>query len=203
MSLKKYNFFLGFLDTQEKWLNKMAMKGYRLVRTTKVMYEFEPCKVGEYQYLVEFVGDKSYNESKKYREFLEELGYRTLYKNINMNFSIGKVRWRPWAKGMGQIATNSGTFNKELLIVEKQNDGKTFDLHTSAIDIVEYYKPIRNAHISTVFLAVFAFALHYFSYGLYKFSTIVFLLLTILLLLPIIGYQKRIAKYHQASKIEE
>lgn len=203
MSHKKYNFFFGFLDTQEKWLNKMASKGYRLIRTTKVMYEFEPCKNGEYQYLVEFVGDKSYKESKKYKEFLEELGYQTFYKNINMNFTIGKVKWRPWGKGMGQITTNPGTFNKELLIVEKPNDGKTFELHTSKKDLVEYYKPIRNAYISTIILAILALALNYFSYGLFKYSTIIFLIIIIFLLFPIISYQKRITKYHQAEKIEE
>lgn len=122
----------------------MANNGYRLVHTTKVMYEFEPCKNGEYQYVVEFVGDKSYKESIIYRQFLEELGYKTFTKNIIMNFSIGKVKWIPWAKGMGQIATSSGTFDKEILIVEKQNDGKIFNLHTSAVDIAEYYKPLRK-----------------------------------------------------------
>ena len=203
MSIKKYNFFLGFLDLQEKWLNKMANKGYRLIRTTKIMYEFEPCKKDEYQYLVEFMGDKSYKESKKYKEFLEELGYNTFYKNINMNFSIGKVRWRPWAKGMGQISTNSGTFNKEILIVEKPNDGKIFELHTTTKDMIEYYKPIRNAHISTAFIGIFAFIMHYISYGLLYTSTIIFLTITLLLCIPIISYQKRISKYYKTGKIRE
>ncbi len=31
--MKKYRFFGSFLDTQEKWLNKMSAQGYRLVRT--------------------------------------------------------------------------------------------------------------------------------------------------------------------------
>ena len=33
MSKKCYRFFGGLLNTQEKWLNKMSEKGYRLVRT--------------------------------------------------------------------------------------------------------------------------------------------------------------------------
>ena len=36
----------------------------------------------------------------------------------------GKVRLRPWAEKGGRIATNATTFNRELLIVEKDNDGK-------------------------------------------------------------------------------
>ena len=41
MSKKCYRFFGGLLNTQEKWLNKMSEKGYRLVRTGKLLYEFE------------------------------------------------------------------------------------------------------------------------------------------------------------------
>ena len=33
MSKKCYRYFGGLLNTQAKWLNKMAEKGYRLVRT--------------------------------------------------------------------------------------------------------------------------------------------------------------------------
>jgi len=42
-----------------------------------------------------------------------------------------EVRLRPWAEMGGCIATNATTFNRELLIVEKSNDGKPFELHTS------------------------------------------------------------------------
>lgn len=89
---KCYRFFGGFLDTQEKWLNKMAHKGYRLINTGKIMYEFEECAPDEYQYCVEFVAHKSYKSEKEYRSFLEELGYKVFYKNANLNYSIGKVR---------------------------------------------------------------------------------------------------------------
>ncbi len=39
--MKKYRFFGSLLDTQEKWLNKMASYGFRLVRVNKLLYEFE------------------------------------------------------------------------------------------------------------------------------------------------------------------
>ena len=50
-----------------------------------------------------------------------------MYKNINLNHSIGKVRWRPFAGKYGQIATSPGNFNKELLIVEKNGGRETED----------------------------------------------------------------------------
>ena len=59
MSKKCYRFFGGLLTVQKNWLNKMAEKGYRLIRTGKLLYEFEKCKPGQVQYCVEFIGQKS------------------------------------------------------------------------------------------------------------------------------------------------
>lgn len=56
MSKKCYRFFGGLLTVQKNWLNKMAEKGYRLIRTGKLLYEFEKCKPGQVQYCVEFIG---------------------------------------------------------------------------------------------------------------------------------------------------
>ena len=36
---RQYQFFGGLLNAQEKWLNKMAGKGYRLVRAGKSLYD--------------------------------------------------------------------------------------------------------------------------------------------------------------------
>ena len=124
MSKKCYRFFGGLLTVQKNWLNKMAEKGYRLIRTGKLLYEFEKCKPGQVQYCVEFIGQKSKANAEDYHDFLEEMGYSVFYKNINLNYSVGKVRWRPWAEIGGRVATNTTTFNRELLIVEKENDGK-------------------------------------------------------------------------------
>lgn len=139
MSKKCYRFFGGLLNTQEKWLNKMSEKGYRLVRTGKLLYEFEKCKPDEVTYCVEFIGKKSKESSIDYANFLEDMGYKVFFKNINLNYSVGKVRWRPWAERGGRIATNTTTFNREILIVEKANDGKPFELHTSYDDKEKYY----------------------------------------------------------------
>lgn len=144
MSKKCYRFFGGLLAAQENWLNKMSERGYRLVRTGKMLYEFEECKPNQVKYRMEFVGQKSKDNAQDYSNFLEDMGYKVFYKNINLNYSVGKVRWRPWAEKGGRIATNSTTFNRELLIIEKENDGKPFELYTSYEDKEKYYSNLRN-----------------------------------------------------------
>ena len=153
MSKTVFRYFFDFLDGQERWLNSMAERGYRLIKCGKISYTFDACRPGEYEYAVEFVGDRSYSKAKDYRGYLEEMGFRTLIKNINLNFSYGKVRWRPYAKGMGQIATSPGSYNKELLIVEKKKDGKPLELHTDVQDKLEAYKTVRRAYSWAVFIA--------------------------------------------------
>jgi hypothetical protein len=95
---------------------------------------------------VEFAADKSYSESKDYKAFLESLGYRTFYKNVDVGLYLGKIKWRPWAKGLGQITTAPGSLQKELIIVEKKKDGGPFDLHTDLSDALPLYRTIRGAY---------------------------------------------------------
>ena len=82
MSKKCYRFFGGLLTVQKNWLNKMAEKGYRLIRTGKLLYEFEKCKPGQVQYCVEFIGQKSKANAEDYHDFLEEMGYSVFYKKL-------------------------------------------------------------------------------------------------------------------------
>ena len=119
MNKKCYRFYGGLIASQEKWLNRMAKKGYRLIRAGKLFYEFEECKPGQVQYCVEFIGQKSKESAADYARFLEDCGYHVFFKNINLNWSVGKAVVRPWADKGGRIATNSTTFNLQLLIVEK------------------------------------------------------------------------------------
>lgn len=98
MSKKCYRFFGGLLNTQEKWLNKMSEKGYRLVRTGKLLYEFEKCKPDEVIYCVEFIGEKSKESSIDYANFLEDMGYKVFFKNINLNYSCWKSSLAPMGR---------------------------------------------------------------------------------------------------------
>lgn len=142
-----------FMGPQRKWLNDMAAKGYRLVRADKLEYEFEECEPGRYVYQIEYVGDKSFEHEKDYKEFLQNCGYKVFYKNINLDYSVGKLSWRPFAEKGGRISTNSTTYNKELLIIEKENDGRPFELHTTPADKIRLYQRLRNPWL--LFAAIF------------------------------------------------
>ena len=73
MSKKCYRFFGGLLNAQVNWLNQMSQKGYRLVRTGRVLYEFEECSPDEVTYCVEFIGEKSKENATDYANFLEDM----------------------------------------------------------------------------------------------------------------------------------
>lgn len=191
---KYYHFFGGFLESQENWLNKMVSSGNRLVDSTKLSYTFAPCAPGEYQYRIEFIGQMSQEKAEEYRLFLEEMGYRVFYKNINLNYSVGKVRWRPWADKGGRIATNSTTFNRELFIVEKKNDGKPFLLHTTYIDTIAYYTTLRKIYLTYFLLfAALGIVLRTWVAGIFA----------LLFLIPLGLYQLRIRSLQMQAHTEE
>ena len=194
MSKKCYRLFGGLLNAQASWLNRMSEKGYRLVRTGKILYEFEKCNPNEVVYCVEFIGEKSKESAKDYSGFLEDMGYKVFFKNINLNYSVGKVRWRPWAEKGGRIATNATTFNRELLIVEKENDGKPFELHTSYEDKEKYYCNLRNPWLFILLMfALFAIAKHSIIFGVFALTA----------LIPALIYQIQIVKIRREAKTRE
>lgn len=194
MSKKCYRYYGGLMGLQQKWLNKMAGKGYRLVRTTTAMYEFEPCAPGQYQYCVEFVGEKSKQGAEDYVRFLEDCGYRVFYKNINLNYAVGKVRVRPWADQGGKIATNTTTYNRELLIVEKVSDGKPFELHTTYED---KQKDCKNRRKPWLFLFVWSAAAGVI------FRQKVWWLFAAVALAALIAFQVELAELKKQGKIQE
>lgn len=194
MSKKCYRFFGGLLTAQEKWLNKMSSRGYRLVRTGNMLYEFEKCTPNEFQYRIDFIGEKSKTGADEYRSFLEDMGYKVFFKNINLNYSLGKARWRPWAEKGGRIATNATTFNRELLIVEKKNDGKPFELHTSYEDKARYYTNLRSPWLLILIL--------FGAFGIAQ-RSILFLILAALSLIPVLIYQANIMKIKREAKTQE
>lgn len=198
-----YRFFGPMLDTQEAWLNNMAAKGYRLVRTEKLLYEFEECTPGQFQYCVDFIGHKSRANAEDYRNFLQDLGYRVFYKNANLNWSVGKVRFRPWAESGGRIATNAATYNRELLIVEKSNDGKPFALRSTNVDRANYCKPIRNSWLTIAALLLFFTGWTLLRPEYPGWNSAVFGVLGLLCLAVVIRYQIQIVRYTAASRTEE
>ena len=194
MSKKCYRFFGGLMVSQANWLNKMSSKGYRLIRTEKLLYEFEECTPGQYQYCVEFIGHKSKENAADYVSFLENFGYHVFFKNINLDWNVGKVEVRPWTEKGGRIATNNTTFNRELLIIEKENDGKPFELHTTYEDKADYYKKLRKPWIYMFLMyAVLGIAFRSLIWAIFAF-------------IPIIGliiYQIELSKLNKNAKSKE
>ncbi|MBQ7921428.1 MAG: DUF2812 domain-containing protein [Clostridia bacterium] len=199
MTKKVNRYFGGFTEKQAKWLNQMAAEGWRLIRTGKMAYEFESCDPGEYQYAVEFIADKSQKNAEDYKSFLEGCGYEVWYKNANLSYSIGKVRWRPWAEADAQITTSWTTYNKELLIVEKENDGKPFELHTTAADRIGFLKKWRNVWLSYT-------AMFFLMGGLFLLQTPIASAvlggLGLLSLMPAVLYQVQIGKLRKEKDID-
>lgn len=194
MNKKCYRFFGGLLVAQANWLNKMANKGYRLLRTEKLLYEFEPCIPGKYQYQVEFVGQKTRESADDYARFLEDCGYRTMFKNINLNYSVGKAVWRPWAEPGGQIATNATTFNHELLIVEREANGNNFELHTTYEDKMAYYRNLRRPWLFILLVsAVLGIAMKTWVWGIFA----------VISLAGVLVYQIELVKLQKQSESKE
>ncbi len=143
MNKRVFRFFWLFMTSQEQWLNKMADDGYRLIGTTTAHYEFEECEKGKYQYCVAYVANYSAESVDEYIKSLETCGYRVLFKNLNMDYSAGKVEYRPWAEEGGRVATENTTLHKELLIIEKENDGTAFELCATFEQRYDSYNRLR------------------------------------------------------------
>lgn len=149
-----YRYFGGLLNSHARWLNQMAARGYRLTDTGRLRYAFVPTEGGAVQYAVEYVGDLRRAEADDYRAFLEEMGYRVWVKPINLNWSVGKVTLRPSAEGGVGLASSGTTFNRELFIVEKVNDGRPFSLHSTVADRIAYTKRLRRPALWLVLFAL-------------------------------------------------
>ena len=194
MEKRHYRFYGGLLSAQEHWLNKMSEKGYRLIESKKLLYRFEKCKPGQFQYRIEFIGEKSKTNAENYRNFLEEMGYKVFYKNINLNYSVGKIRCRPWADRNGPIATNATTYNRELLIIENERDDMPFELHTSFKDKETYYKSLCKPWLSLFLLCSMLNIIN---------LSLAFCAISLTALIPPLLYLAEIFKLKQDAKIKE
>ncbi|MCR5388380.1 MAG: DUF2812 domain-containing protein [Lachnospiraceae bacterium] len=195
MSIVKKRYFAGFMKSQEKWLNSMSDKGFRLVKTGILNYTFEECTPGAYRYAIDYVGDKSKKDSEDYKAFLESLGYRVFYKNINLDFSTFRLTVRPWAEWGGIVSTNPGTYNKELMIVEKENDGAEFSLHTEKEDLIDYYKRMSYPWYFIVFVMLVLAIL----FWPFIFATVLMVILAVIFTIPIVKAERTIKELKKDS----
>ncbi|WP_019640269.1 DUF2812 domain-containing protein [Paenibacillus fonticola] len=121
MTKKVFRYFIS-LDKLEKWLNSMSANGWRLMKTDLFTYTFEQSKPSNYIYRTEFVGDKTKKELDDYKQFLRQNQTAFFTKGRNLGkLSFGSIRWRPYGRKWGVIATSPGTMNSEILIIEQEN----------------------------------------------------------------------------------
>lgn len=200
---KVYKYFWIFMKKQQDWLNLMSENGYRLVKTDMLSYEFEPCEPNEYEYLVDFAGHLSLDDLNDYANFLRSMGYVVFHKNINLNYAVGKVAFRPYGKGKGKFATAPGTINKELLIIEKKSDGTSFELRTTNADKADYMGLVSKAWLywSLFFLAFFVFCLFFGEFG--RVWSVVCLIMGITQLVPALIFKRSADRYKKESEISE
>ena len=170
--IRKFKIFLNPIEGQEKWLNERVSEGLRLSKVGKLFYEFKRCKPDQYQYAVDYIGNKSNAERKDYENFLEDIEITYYEKPINLGqFSIGRVKYRPYANAGGKLATSSGMINRELLILEKENNGKPFNIYNNIEDKILALKERRKPHIYlSVFIIIMGFYINLIEKPLIDFS---------------------------------
>ena len=80
------------------------------------------------------------------------------------------------------------------MIVEKKNDGKPFELHTSYEDKARYYANLRSPWLLILIL--------FGAFGIAQ-RSILFLILAVLSLIPVLIYQVNIMKIKSEAKTQE
>ena len=126
----KRRYFGPMLRAQARWLNKMSARGWRLAGTGKLEYSFIPCEPGEYQYAVAYVGNMPRARGEEFASRLSLLGYKTWFKNVNLQWSYGKARWNPAGEPGARLVSERTTLDRELLIVERRAEPGEFRLCT-------------------------------------------------------------------------
>ncbi|WP_207653884.1 DUF2812 domain-containing protein [Clostridium sp. BSD9I1] len=146
--INKFKIFINPIEGQEKWLNEKAKEGFRLSKAGRFIYKFEKSEPMEYQYAVDYVGNKTISECKEYENFLGEVEIKYFEKTLNLGqFSVGRVKYRPYANPGGKMATSQGMINRELLILEKRNNGKPFGIYSNVRDKIMSLRERRKPYI--------------------------------------------------------
>lgn len=187
MSKKYIRYFGGFIETEQRWLNSMSAKGYRLIRTGKLWYEFEECEPSQYEYYIDFAGHKSNAKIEHYMKLLRDLGYRVITRNMNSKWSLGKVQFKP-----------------HLLIIERHHDDKPFSRHSTKENKITYYKPQRDAYLILCLISLFLFIRNSFvKEEWFILSTWLFLLASVITFFPTLFYQKHINLLKKEAELSE
>ncbi|MBS7525118.1 DUF2812 domain-containing protein [Fusibacter paucivorans] len=203
MQKRVRRYFFDFINGQEKWLNDMAKRGYRLKGCGMLTYDFESCQPNAFEYAVIFAGNLTNARAKDYQAYIETMGFRTFTKNIGLKYAFGKVKWRPYGKGFGQIATAPGNYNNELLILEKEQDGQPFELHTDAADQYESVKAVAMVYGWEVMMTAVLFALTFLPAAVNSTIALIWGIRGLLLILGILFGRPMVKSVREAKHLKD
>lgn len=201
--IKKYRYFFGLLELEKNWLNKMSHKGWRLEGVNHHNYKFvESTKKVNYD--IDVLWDKSIDEINEYINFLHEMDCRTFRDGLNQNFSLGKIKYRAGGNRWGHFDNNRGKLNREILIIEKENE---IPMYTLKDDMYQYYKNRSDVYLFPTFLAGIAMLDACSTELLFKFNNIfsfVFLLsITLFFGILLIYFRGKMCLIKHKRQIEE
>lgn len=100
-------------DAETKWLNEMSAEGWAMTKFFAGFYFFESCEKGKYTYQVD-LGDRFFDVSADYREFMQETGVEVI---------------QPWGY---------------WIFVRKLASEGEFELYTDVDSSIEHYSKIRK-----------------------------------------------------------
>ena len=131
--------FLNPIEGRQKYINKIAKNGYRLVNSGSILHSFEKTNAN-YRYTVQYIGYMTNKERKEYIEFLNNMNFKVFSAPLNIGkFSLGNVKLRPYNPPKRMIATSPGMINNEILIIES-GEGKEIPIFTDRSSKDEYLK---------------------------------------------------------------
>lgn len=190
MIKRVYKYFGAMIELQEKWLNSMSEKGYKLTKCARTYYEFEKCEPGEYKYKIELVIDKSPKVFESIKKQLTNLGIGFFSKNISLNTIFGMVLFKSPLSFASEFTCQPELINKELLIIETfSDDNRCITINCDDLKI-KYYKKQRNSYF---FLSILWLILAFFMISKsFIVRSIIFFILTISFSPPIFIYQNHI-----------
>ncbi|MDO5714870.1 MAG: DUF2812 domain-containing protein [Tissierellia bacterium] len=152
--------FFNPIEGREKYLNEMASKGYRLIKSGSIFHKFEKTNNHDRKYSVQYVGHLSNKKRIEYEDFIKNLNVKSTSAPLNIGkVTLGNVRYRPYHN---TIATSPGAINKEILILECEK-GKEIPVFTDKESKLEDLKNRKRVNIYT-----FVVGLLFMGLGLFK-----------------------------------
>jgi hypothetical protein len=148
MSKFIFKYFFDFMGSQKRWLNQLSHEGYHLVKVSSFGYTFEECERDAYSYEIIYRGFQRREFSEPYMDQLLDSGYNVFIKGLNRNLSseILKDKQNKGRLYNPKFSPRNGF--KEVLIIEKRNDGKPFlALIFSVLFCVPLYALIRFSQV--------------------------------------------------------